>query len=173
MPARYFLDWEFIEDGHTIDPISVGIVDDAGLEYYAVFEDAPWERIRENEWLTANVVPQLPFPDGWKPREQIRSDVKYFLSPFVDGEFRGNIELWTWFGAYDHLCLAQLFGSMADYPIHLPKWSNDARQWHYQLGEPDLPEQQSGLHDALEDARHLRRIHAHLTKVAAQWSPAI
>lgn len=167
MPARYFYDWEFIDDGSTIAPISVGIVSENGPEYYAVFDDAPWDRIHQHEWLMKNVVPHLPPEDQWKPRGQIRREVHWFLSPYSDGEFLGNVELWTWFGAYDHVCLAQLFGSMADYPRHLPMWSNDARQWHYQLGEPELPEQQGGLHDALEDARHLARIHAYLTKVAA------
>ena len=33
---RYFYDTEFIEDGTTIDLVSIGIVDEAGREFYAV-----------------------------------------------------------------------------------------------------------------------------------------
>ena len=33
---RYFYDTEFLEDGETIDLISIGIVAEDGREYYAV-----------------------------------------------------------------------------------------------------------------------------------------
>lgn len=37
---KYFLDTEFIEDGVTIDLISIGIVSDDGREFYACNRDA-------------------------------------------------------------------------------------------------------------------------------------
>ena len=33
---RYFYDCEFIEDGRTIDLVSIGVVAEDGREYYAV-----------------------------------------------------------------------------------------------------------------------------------------
>lgn len=33
---RYFYDTEFIEDGHTIDLISIGVVAEDGRSYYAI-----------------------------------------------------------------------------------------------------------------------------------------
>lgn len=61
---RFFYDFEFIEDGKTIDPISVGVVAEDGSEYYAVFEEITVNplhtRIGKREWLMANVVPHLP-----------------------------------------------------------------------------------------------------------------
>src|SRR3954452_23658432 len=33
---RYFYDTEFIEDGTTIDLVSIGVVDETGREFYAV-----------------------------------------------------------------------------------------------------------------------------------------
>jgi hypothetical protein len=36
---------EFLEDGRTIELISIGMVDDAGREFYAVNRDAPWRRL--------------------------------------------------------------------------------------------------------------------------------
>lgn len=57
----YCYDTEFLEDGTTIELISIGIVGDDGREYYAVNADAPIERIKkEHEWLIRNVLPHLP-----------------------------------------------------------------------------------------------------------------
>ena len=36
MNYRYFYDCEFIEDGRTIDLVSIGVVDEHGREFYAV-----------------------------------------------------------------------------------------------------------------------------------------
>ena len=58
--TRYAYDCEFLEDGKTIELISIGIVADDGRDYYAVNRDAPWKRIKKHEWLVANVVPSLP-----------------------------------------------------------------------------------------------------------------
>ncbi len=167
---KYFYDTEFLEDGRTIDLISIGIVAEDGREYYAVAQDADWDRISTHEWLMANVVPQLPpgrAPE-WKPKTQIRDEVSAFLRPAtlsypgmpVRDRGRWNPqtvpELWAWYGAYDHICLAQLFGRMIDLPRHIPMWTNDLRQEQHRLGNPKLPAQPKGLHNALEDARHLR-----------------
>jgi hypothetical protein len=35
-----------------------------------------------------------------------------FLSEPVAGRPNENLELWAWYGAYDHVALAQLWGSM-------------------------------------------------------------
>lgn len=53
-------DFEFLENGKTIKPISVGMVAEDGREYYAVNSDAPWGKIRRHNWLMRNVVPELP-----------------------------------------------------------------------------------------------------------------
>lgn len=53
-------DFEFLENGRTIKPISVGMVAEDGREYYAVNYDAPWGKIRWHNWLMRNVVPELP-----------------------------------------------------------------------------------------------------------------
>lgn len=56
----YCYDTEFLEDGHTIDLISIGIVCEDGREYYAINSDADWDRIRKDDWLMENVVAHLP-----------------------------------------------------------------------------------------------------------------
>lgn len=57
---KIYYDTEFIEDGATIDLISIGMVAEDGREYYAVSSDAGWEKIKASDWLVRNVVPSLP-----------------------------------------------------------------------------------------------------------------
>ena len=164
---KIYMDWEFLEDGVTIEPISVALVREDGREYYAVNADMPLARIMQHDWLRANVVPSLPIirPDGIKPfkkafldhsnpelkdRGHIRDEVRRFIVGTPDAE------LWGWYSAYDHVCLAQLFGRMIDLPAGIPMWTNDLKQEHLRLGEPQLPEQESGVHNALADARHIK-----------------
>lgn len=147
---KYFYDTEFIEDGTTIDLISIGIVAEDGREYHAVNASADWARIRKHEWLMANVFPQLPFSGDWKPKEQIRDEVAEFI-------LAGSPpELWAWFASYDHVALAQLFGTMMDLPEGVPMYTNDLRSLIDWVGITALPQQKAGAHDALEDARHLK-----------------
>jgi hypothetical protein len=170
---RYFYDCEFLEDGKTIELISIGIVAEDGRELYLVNRDAPWKRIKKHEWLMANVVPHLPQPHGdwinqmpksWpidfhnsavKDRMTISQLVEHFLFDY-DWSPEPDVELWAWYGAYDHVVLCQLFGLMIDLPRGIPMWTNDLQQELRRLGNPSMPEQASGLHNALEDARHLK-----------------
>lgn len=92
-----------------------------------------------------------------KPLAQIAEEVREFL--LADG----TPELWAWYGAYDHVLLAQLFGTMVELPKGIPMWTNDLRQEAYRLGNPPMPKQVSGTHNALEDARHLRVQYNYLT----------
>lgn len=154
---RYFYDTEFHEDGKTIDLISIGIVREDGQEYYAVNADADWQRIRRHEWLMANVFPQLPFSGDWKPKEQIRDEVAVFL--LQDGQ----PELWAWYSAYDHVALAQLFGTMMDLPTGIPMYTHDFRSYVDWDRVRSLPKQAAGVHDALQDARHLKRMFESVT----------
>lgn len=47
--VRYFYDTEFIEDGQTIELVSIGIVAEDGREYYAVSTD--FDPARANPWV--------------------------------------------------------------------------------------------------------------------------
>ena len=160
---KYFYDTEFHEDGHTIDLISIGIVAEDGREYYAVNADANWFRIHSNEWLKANVVPQLPDITEWKPKEQIRDEVRAFLLR------DSGPELWAWYSAYDHVVLAQLFGRMIDLPKGLPMFTHDLRAFITYQDNDQLPTQVEGRHSALADARWVKEAYEH---VAAAAGPA-
>lgn len=169
---KYFYDTEFLEDGEGIGLISVGIVAEDGREYYAVNQDFPLVEVLVSEWLTQNVVPSLPIrishrdiegrpnqldwdqthPDfeAVKRHKVIAEEVRGFLLA------AGTPELWADYGAYDHVVLCWLWGSMMDLPAGIPMYTNDIQQEAHRLGVVDLPQQDAGEHNALNDARNVR-----------------
>lgn len=177
---RYFYDTEFLEDGSTIDLISIGIVCEDGREYYGVNSDADWERIRKDNWLMENVVSSLPTHStgqvkrstsfgsarDWtwgglnlrdvhvKPKWVIRNEVREFMAIGDEGDPKA--ELWADYAAYDHVALAQLFGRMIDLPEWIPMYTHDFQQRLDDLGRPEVPVPSEGTHNALDDARHLK-----------------
>jgi hypothetical protein len=152
MPYRYFYDCEFIEDGRLIDLVSIGVVDEFGREFYAVsteFDDRP-----AVPWVRRNVLDRLPSPadPAWRSRERIRDDIHAFLiEPLTPNT---EMELWAWYAAYDHVALAQLWGTMPALPREIPRFTKDLRQLWDDRGRPPLPTADAPRHDALVDARH-------------------
>lgn len=158
---RYYYDCEFIEDGRTIELISIGIVAEDGREYYAVNSGMPWKKIERHSWLMKHVVPYLPQQADSHPldldwshplmkwKTTIAREVLEFL---IVGS--SEPELWAWYASYDHVVLAQLWGRMIDMPRRIPMYTNDIRQEHYRLGSPVMPEQGADEHNALADALH-------------------
>ncbi|MBB3675673.1 polyadenylate-specific 3'-exoribonuclease AS [Modestobacter versicolor] len=146
---RYFYDTEFIEDGTTIDLVSIGVVDETGREFYAVSTE--FDPDRAIPWVRRNVLDQLPPPadKAWRSRQRIREDLLSFLT--APGE---EIELWAWFAAYDHVALAQLWGAMPALPRPIPRFTRELRQRWDDVGRPAFPPKPTGTHDALVDARY-------------------
>jgi hypothetical protein len=147
--VRFFYDCEFIEDGLTIELVSIGVVDEQGREYYAVSTEFDPERA--GDWVRTHVLPKLPSPAdrAWRGRAAIRDSLLEFLTAPGDG-----VELWAWFAAYDHVALAQLWGSMPALPRVLPRFTRELRQRWEDAGKPPLPPPPGDAHDALADARH-------------------
>jgi len=54
---RYWYDCEFLEDGHTIDLISIGIVAEDGREYYT--QSCEFSPTKASDWVKKNVLPHL------------------------------------------------------------------------------------------------------------------
>ncbi|MBO0839317.1 MAG: polyadenylate-specific 3'-exoribonuclease AS [Sciscionella sp.] len=146
---RFFYDCEFIEDGTTIDLVSIGVVGEDGREFYAVSTE--FDPGRAGEWVRANVLPKLPPPSNpaWCDRAAMRAGLLDF---FDSGG--GEVELWAWLAAYDHVALAQLWGAMPALPRHIPKFTRELRQRWEDVGRPRLPARPNDAHDALADARH-------------------
>lgn len=161
MIYRFFYDCEFIEDGRTVDLVSIGMVDEYGRELYAVSTE--FDPARAPAWVRRHVLGQLPSPadPAWRSRARIRDDLWEFLTAPLGDDPGGTIELWAWYAAYDHVVLAQLWGSMPQLPREIPRFTKDLRQLWDDLGRPPLPEAAAKRHDALVDARHnLARWHA-------------
>lgn len=187
---RYWLDTEFIEDGKTIDLISIGIVAEDGREFYALNWDCDFSKA--NDWVKKNVLPQLSFKpifppeiDRWKfDWEENFSDCSrgewhrayYIVSavakftgccptfPKGEGESAFCVppdssppEFWGYYADYDWVVFCQLFGTMMDLPKGFPMYCRDIKQFCDDLGNPKLPEQGKGEHNALEDARWNKR----------------
>ena len=146
---KFFYDCEFIEDGVTIELVSIGVVDELGREFYAV--STAFDPASANDWVRTHVLDQLPSPSApaWRSRAAIRDDLMSFLD-----DAPGRIELWAWMAAYDHVCLAQLWGDMRALPRPIPRFTHDLRQRWEDAGSPPLPPAPSDQHDALADARH-------------------
>ena len=198
---RIFYDLEFLEDGRTIDLISIGMVREDGHELYCVnqaIEDNPLhDRIRNHRWLMANVVPHLPlrerdpmpkhsgsnapqmfFTDDTSqlimPLRMIRNAVRAFVL-----DAGPEVELWADYGAYDHVALCQLFGTMMALPKGFPMWTHDLRQEmeRYGVTDEELPARNGDEHHALGDAHHLmacyvfmsRRLSDAAERLADQW----
>ena len=146
---RYFYDCEFIEDGRTIELVSIGVVAEDGREFYAVSTE--FDPSRAGDWVRSHVLDKLPSPadKAWRSRTRIRDELYEFL---LAGD--GEVELWAWVAAYDHVVLCQLWGSMTALPRELPRFTRELRQHWEAQGSPVLPATPKDAHSALADARH-------------------
>lgn len=145
---RYFFDTEFIEDGVTIDLLSIGIVCDDGREFYAQNRDADLDKA--SEWVRDNVFPGLrDCPD-----DQIlhKSQIAEAVESFIE-EGRDTPEFWAYYGDYDWVVLCQLYGTMMNLPEGWPMFAMDVKQLAVSVGVHQLPDQTTGEHNALNDAR--------------------
>ena len=171
---KYFYDCEFLEDGKTIDFISIGMVAEDGRELYAVSNECDTRRIARDEWMMLNVMssidhePYIAFDAEGFPvvrdllitdkKAMSRKDIAQEIVDFIGHDQQA--ELWAWYGAYDHVCLAQLFGKMINLPDNIPMWTNDIKTLVKEVERRQgfvgmrLPPQPSGHHNALDDARH-------------------
>lgn len=133
---RFHYDWEFKENGVTIEPISLGMVADNGKELYMIYRPAV-RAFDEREyfgqfdttdlWLKDNVFNHLPWRDvedfGYEAKEEMGRAVYNFI---CDNTPYSEIpELWGYFASYDHVCLSQLFGRMIDLPAPMPMFTNE------------------------------------------------
>ena len=155
---RIWYDTEFMEDGKRVELLSIGLVAEDGRELYLENSQADIERA--NDWVKANVIPHLHICSIRRVKCDVDpcpvkslTKIKWALMEFCDPEKHGKPEFWTYYGAYDHLALCQIFGKMIDLPKGWPMYSNDLKQWAFMLGDPRLPEQDKDEHHALADAR--------------------
>lgn len=165
----YHFDTEFIEDGTTIDLISLGIVCEDGRELYLLNWDC--DHSKANDWVKENVLKTLPERHRgnlvasaggvfgrYVSHCRIAMEVKKFCNP----ETHGNPEFWAYYADYDWVVFCQLFGTMMDLPDGFPMYCRDIKQLCDSLGNPALPKQGDGEHNALEDARWNKQAYEYL-----------
>lgn len=139
---RFWFDTEFIEDGKTIELISIGVVAEDGRRYYA--ENSECDLSKASDWVKQNVLPHLRGGKELRTREQIADDLIVFMGKAP--------EVWAYYADYDWVVLCQLFGTMMNLPEGWPMFCRDIKQLCLDRGNPQLPEQPSIEHHALEDA---------------------
>lgn len=151
--TRIFMDTEFIEDGHTIELVSIALVSDAGGTYYAVSSEFDPERASAR--VHEHALPRLPTPEALprKRRGQIRDDIIGFVTALPK-----PWEFWAYFADYDWVVFCQLFGRMVDLPTGFPMFCLDLKQEmeRCHIRREDLPKNEHE-HDALADAAWVRR----------------
>lgn len=139
---KIWFDTEFIEDGKTIDLISIGVVSEDGGQIY--MENGECDLSRASPWVRENVLPHLTGPSPLVTRQ-------YIADVLVD--FCGDApEFWGYYADYDWVVLCQLFGTMMDLPKGWPMYCRDVKQWADVLGNPKLPKHQGTAHNAMDDA---------------------
>lgn len=163
---RVYYDFEFLESHGVVDPISLGMVREDGQELYIVFCDFNTLEVARHDWLMKNVmtsigheeytshvtgmgtpVKDLKITDN---RAMTKADARYEIIEFLEDIVP---EFWAWYGAYDHVALCSLFGRMIDLPARFPMFTNDIKQLMSVAGNPSMPKQPNGHHNALDDAR--------------------
>ena len=155
--TRVFMDTEFLEDGRTIQLISIGLVKETGESYYAE-TPAAHRLCFGDQWLMDNVQPHLETKTDRQRRAlggddtsvikgkyQIANEIVEFVGP--------NPEFWAYYGDYDWVALCQLYGRMIDLPKTWPMLCLDVKQLMLMDGitERPIPELE-GSHNALTDA---------------------
>ena len=160
---KYFLDTEFIESGRTkpIQLLSIGIVAEDGREFYA--ESAEYDIADCSAWLLENVIPNM-LGSCALPLSEIAAKIREFIGD-------EKPEFWGYYADYDWVVFCQLFGAMIDLPNGWPMYCRDLKQWCDELGNPKLPEQGKGEHNALADARWNRQVWEFLFCLASQPAP--
>lgn len=172
---KYFIDTEFIEDGKTIDLLSIGIVAEDDRTYYAQNKNANFKSA--SEWVWRNVFPylhhfsmkgericsQLSYTSlgdkkdwchvdscPWRSRWTMRDEILEFCNP----EKFGKPEFWGYYADYDWVAFCQLFGTMVALPKGWPRYCRDIKQWADALGDVRIPANEHGdIHHALQDAK--------------------
>ncbi len=137
---RIWFDTEFIEDGQTIDLLSIGMVREDGETLY--LENLSADIAKASSWVQDNVIPQLDPVQHGVARDEIGPKI---LS------FTGNKpELWAYYADYDWVALCQLYGTMMDLPKGWPMYCRDVKQLCDSIGNTRL--HAGGEHHALTDA---------------------
>ena len=119
MRKKIFMDLEFTGLHQYTTPISIGLVSEDGIKFYAEFSD--FDNSQVDDWLRKNVINNLlfsPYDNEYNTpehyyygdKEFIRSKLEQWLSQF------DQVEIWSDCLSYDWVVFNQLFGHAFDIP---------------------------------------------------------
>lgn len=154
---KFWIDTEYMHNGHHVDLISLGVVSQDNREFYAISTE--FDAASVKPWIQENVMPHLDPRDSpaWKPLSQIRDELVAFVG---DGE----PEFWSYVGTCDWYMVTNLFpGCLDGRPANWPMECWDLKQWAFHLGKPVWPDWKTP-HHALEDAKRHRMIYDFLVE---------
>ena len=138
---KIWFDTEFIEDGKTIDLLSIGMIREDGATYYAENREADLNKA--DDWVRANVFPHMTFRDS--------IDRGRIAAQIID--FAGDKpEFWAYYADYDWVVLCQLYGRMIDLPQGWPMFCRDTQQLLLATKSQRVPATEGNAHNALDDA---------------------
>lgn len=141
---KIFFDTEFMEDGKTIELLSIGAIRGDGAVFYA--ENGQADHSQANDWVKDNVLPKLRGEVAQHSRRFIADSFRHFC-----GE---RPEFWAYYADYDWVVLCQLYGRMVDLPKGWPMFCMDVKQLCVAKGNPRIPAPLTDEeHHALNDAR--------------------
>lgn len=148
---KYYIDTEFIESGpkKPIQLISLGIVSEDGRELYCVSSEFNPEDA--SPWVQDNVLDSISEED-YKSAMSLES-IGHAVAEFVLQCLPNKPEFWGYYSDYDWVTFCQIFGTMMNLPQDFPMYCLDIKQVCIEKGNPKLPEQGKGEHNALADAR--------------------
>jgi len=185
---KYFFDTEFIEWAGGIDLVSIGIVSETGDTFYAEstnFDERNADQwVKDNvlsklRWWGkenagkgySNVSFHQPVHNNWccevfGPDALIAEAVLTWIEScekLMDMKpgsrhFTADPVFYAYFGAYDWVVFARLFGRLIDKPDTFPMWVVDLKQMMWERGldsawkENNHPDP-DGAHHALADAQ--------------------
>lgn len=173
---KVFYDCAFVERGRDlpIQLVSIGLIAEDGREFYGINEEC-LSNVTRHPWLSVNVAPFLPIHfDGnfiyeWDhghaehdhvmALDQLAARLQRFLHETPD------LELWAYYGAYDHVVMCQLFGSMAELPSGIPMFTHELMQLIEIMQKIDLPPTPENTHHAMADARWVKQAYQRLTEL--------
>lgn len=153
---KIWFDTEFIEDGKTIDLISIGMVREDGAKLYV--ENSDCDKSKASDWVVQNVFPHLHGASREMSRSEIAESIKHFAGQ--------SPEFWAYYADYDWVSLCQLYGTMMDLPASWPMFCMDVKQMQVMLGGVPLPEQTTTEHHALADAEWTKLAYERLNRIS-------
>lgn len=157
---RIYFDSEF---DNTKDPyvlISIGMITEAGDEFYAVSNAFNPDTC--STWVKDNVLNQLPHKSTWQSPEIIRKEILNFVARTCQENGVTAPQFWAYYASWDFMLLMQLMGGWNNWPTNWPFYVNDLRSYMDWTKVHSLPQQIGSQHDALEDARWNKQAHEYI-----------